>query len=189
MSTGEPEGVQGDPGREGRRSDPDPFEQVVASWKAEGTVPRWPDGAQPGGAQPGGAQPDGAQPGDDPVGTDPTGSDPTGADPTVGPIPEQTAARVPPPAPRIDPRLDPEEHYVPPDPPPLPRVGAAVGVGLVLVVLGIILVAAPQWIGMSSVYGLPLGLVAIAGGLTWLLMRLWQPADEDVDPYDDEGTV
>ncbi|MEU7816405.1 hypothetical protein [Pseudonocardia sp. NPDC049154] len=147
MSTGEPEGVQGDPGREGRRSDPDPFEQVVASWKAEGTVPHWPGGAQDG------------------------------------------APVEPPPVPEIEPRQDPEEHYVPPEPPPLPRVGAAVGVGLVLVVLGIVLVAAPQWIGMSSVYGLPLGLVAIAGGLTWLLMRLWQPADEDVDPYDDEGTV
>jgi hypothetical protein len=147
MSTGEPEGVQGDPRREGRRSDPDPFEQVVASWKAEGTVPHWPGGAHDG------------------------------------------AAPEPPPVPEIDPRLDPEEHYVPPEPPPLPRVGAAVGVGLVLVVLGIVLVAAPQWIGMSSVYGLPLGLVAIAGGLTWLLMRLWQPADEDGDPYDDEGTV
>ncbi|MFR9802927.1 hypothetical protein ACL02T_11560 [Pseudonocardia sp. RS010] len=147
MSTGEPEGVPGDPGREGRRSDPDPFEQVVASWKAEGTVPHWPGG------------------------------------------PADGAAAAPPPAPEIDPRLDPEEHYVPPEPPPLPRVGAAVGVGLVLVVLGIVLVAAPRWIGMSSVYGLPLGLVAIAGGLTWLLMRLWQPADEDADPYDDEGTV
>ncbi|MCE0764498.1 hypothetical protein LWC35_16505 [Pseudonocardia kujensis] len=147
MSTGEPEGVQGDPRREGRRSDPDPFEQVVASWKAEGTVPHWPGGAHDG------------------------------------------AAPAPPPVPEIDPRLDPEEHYVPPEPPPLPRVGAAVGVGLVLVVLGIVLVAAPQWIGMSSVYGLPLGLVAIAGGLTWLLMRLWQPADEDMDPYDDDGTV
>ncbi|MFC5952345.1 hypothetical protein ACFQH9_29175 [Pseudonocardia lutea] len=160
MSTGEPEGVQGDPGREGRRSDPDPFEQVVASWKAEGTVPRWP-----------GEEPDDAAEG---RGTE------------AGPRP---AAPPAPPAPEIDPRLDPEEHYIPPDPPPLPRVGAAVGVGLVLVVLGIVLVAAPQWIGMSSVYGLPLGLVAIAGGLTWLLMRLWQPADEDVDPYDDEGTV
>jgi hypothetical protein len=163
MSTGEPEGVQGDPGREGRRSDPDPFEQVVASWKAEGTVPRWPGGAQ-----------DGA---------------PDVADPVVDVDAVAGAAPVPPPVPEIEPRLDPEEHYVPPEPPPLPRVGAAVAVGLVLVVLGIILVAAPQWIGMSSVYGLPLGLVAIAGGLTWLLMRLWQPADEDVDPYDDEGTV
>jgi hypothetical protein len=147
MSTGEPEGVHGDPGREVPRSDLDPFEQVVASWKAEGTVPHWPGG------------------------------------------PDDGAPPPPPPVPEIDPGLDPEEHYVPPEPPPLPRVGAAVGVGLVLVALGIILVAAPQWIGMSSVYGLPLGLVSIAGGLTWLLMRLWQPADEDVDPYDDEGTV
>jgi hypothetical protein len=133
-----------------RATDNDPgatsFEDVVASWKAEGTVPVWPGG-----------------PGD--------------------------GAGAPPPAtPEIEPRLDPEEHFMPPEPPPLPRMGAAAAVGLVLVAAGIILIAAPQWLGMSSIYGLPLGLVAIAGGLTWLLMRLWQPATED-DPYEDDGTV
>ncbi|GAA4681759.1 hypothetical protein GCM10023215_14490 [Pseudonocardia yuanmonensis] len=183
MSTGEPEGVQGDPGREGRRSDPDPFEQVVASWRAEGTVPRWP-GDEPGDG-PGTAASGPATTGPASTGPAATGTGATDPEPAT----ERRAAPAPPPVPEIDPRLDPEEHYIPPEPPPLPRVGAAVGVGLVLVVLGIVLVAAPQWIGMSSVYGLPLGLVAIAGGLTWLLMRLWQPADEDVDPYDDEGTV
>jgi hypothetical protein len=117
------------------------FDDIVAAWKQEGTVPAWPD-----------EQPEPVRPG-----------------PVADPLAEA-------------------EHYVPPEPPPLPRLGAAVAVGLVLVALGIVLIAAPQWIGMSGVYGLPLGLVAIAGGLTWLLMRLWQPADEP-GPFDDEGTV
>jgi hypothetical protein len=118
------------------------FDDIVASWKADGTVPEWP-----------GEQPEPVRPG-----------------------------------PAVDPLSLPEEHFVPPEPPPLPKLGAAVAVGLVLVALGIVLIAAPQWIGMSGVYGLPLGLVAIAGGLTWLLMRLWQPADEP-GPYDQDGTV
>lgn len=126
------------------------FDDIVASWKADGTVPEWP----------------GEQPAAEPVAAPP---------PVVRP------------GPAADPLSDRDDHYVPPEPPPLPKLGAAAVVGLVLVALGIILIAAPQWIGMSGVYGLPLGLVAIAGGLTWLLMRLWQPTAED--PYDDEGTV
>jgi hypothetical protein len=127
------------------------FDAIVASWKAEGTVPEWPGGPQ----------------------------DLTPPAAPVAPAPAVPAS---------EPQVDPEDHYVPPEPPPLPRVGAAAAVGLVLVALGIVLIAAPQWLGMSSVYGLPLGLVAIAGGLTWLLMRLWQPTGED-DPFPDDGTL
>jgi hypothetical protein len=123
------------------------FDDIVASWKADGTVPEWPS----------------------------------------EPEPEPVAPPIVRPGPAADPLSEREDHYVPPEPPPLPKLGAAAAVGLVLVALGIILIAAPQWIGMSGVYGLPLGLVAIAGGLTWLLMRLWQPTAED--PYDDDGTV
>jgi hypothetical protein len=125
------------------------FDDIVASWKAEGTVPDWP--------------------------VDPPQD--------TGPAPAPAPA-----TPEAAPRPDTDEHFVPPEPPPLPRLGAAVVVGLVLVAVGIVLIAAPQWLGMSSLYGLPLGLVAVAGGLTWLLMRLWQPVGED-DPYDDGGVV
>jgi hypothetical protein len=149
-----------EPPEEGRRSpsagsEKDEFDALVAGWKAEGTVPEWPD----------------LPPAPAPVAPEPA--------PHLDPSMDS----------RPDPRLDPDDHYVPPEPPPLPRIGAAVAVGLVLVALGIVLIAAPQWIGMSSIYGLPLGLVSIAGGLTWLLMRLWQPVTTDDDPYDDEGTV
>ena len=39
--------------------------------------------------------------------------------------------------------------------------------------LGLVLVAVPGWVGVPQVYSLPLGLVAIAAGLGWLVLRLW----------------
>jgi hypothetical protein len=90
-----------------------------------------------------------------------------------------------------DPHAD--EHFVPPDPPPLPRMGPPILVGLTLIGLGLVLVTFPGWVGVPQVYGLPLGLVAIAAGLGWLVLRLW-PDPDDVppplyldDPDDPEG--
>ena len=74
-----------------------------------------------------------------------------------------------------------DEHFVPPEPPPLPRHGAADLVGLTLIALGLVLVTFPGWVGVPQVYGLPLGLVAIAAGLGWLVLRLW-PDPDDVPP-------
>jgi hypothetical protein len=78
-----------------------------------------------------------------------------------------------------DPHAD--EHFVPPDPPPLPRMGPPILVGLTLIALGLVLVTFPGWVGVPQVYGLPLGLVAIAAGLGWLVLRLW-PDPDDVPP-------
>ena len=74
-----------------------------------------------------------------------------------------------------------DEHFVPPDPPPLPRMGPPILVGLTLIGLGLVLVTFPGWVGVPQVYGLPLGLVAIAAGLGWLVLRLW-PDPDDVPP-------
>jgi hypothetical protein len=88
-----------------------------------------------------------------------------------------------------------EDHFVPGEPPPLPRLAAPILVGLVLLALGLALVTVPTMIGVPSVYGLPLGLVALAAGLGWLVLRLWpDPADAPPpighDPDDpDEGAV
>jgi len=50
-------------------------------------------------------------------------------------------------------------------------------------VLGVVLVSAPGWVGVSSTYGLPLGLLTLAAGLGWLVLRLWPtppgPGDGD----------
>ncbi len=76
-----------------------------------------------------------------------------------------------------------DDHFVPPEPPPLPRIGPPAAVGLVLLLLGFVLVASPGWLGVSSSYGLPLGLLTLAAGLGWLVLRLWPtppgPGDGD----------
>jgi hypothetical protein len=78
------------------------------------------------------------------------------------------------------------DHFVPPEPPPLPRIGPPAVVGFTLLVLGLTLVVAPSLLGMSDVYGLPLGLLALASGLGWLVLRLW-PAPPDERGGDDHG--
>lgn len=80
-----------------------------------------------------------------------------------------------------------EEHFVPPEPPPLPRLAPPVAVGLVLLVLGVVLVSSPAWLGVPDAYGLPLGLLTLAAGLGWLVLRLW-PAPDGPDG-DDDGAV
>lgn len=82
-----------------------------------------------------------------------------------------------------------DEHFVPPEPPPLPRLGPPAVVGLVLLGLGLVLVVAPGWIGVPPPYGLPLGLLGLAAGLGWLVLRLWpDPPDRGKDA-DDDGAV
>jgi hypothetical protein len=79
---------------------------------------------------------------------------------------------------------------VPPEPPPLPPIGPPALVGLTLVGAGLLLLVSPGWLGVGDTYGLPLGLVAIAAGLGWLVLRLWPDAPQaDDDVYPDDGAV
>ena len=103
--------------------------------------------------------------------------------PAVAPQP----APEPPPVHRPGPEdADDDDHYHPPEPPPLPRPGPPAVVGCGLIVLGLVLIAVPETRGVSSLYGLPLGLLCIAAGLTWLVMRMW-PSAEAEDPHDGDG--
>ena len=92
---------------------------------------------------------------------------------------EQTVPALPPaPAPE-------DEHFIPPEPPPLPRLGPPAIVGLVLLGLGLILVLVPGWVGVGPAYGLPLGLFTLAAGLGWLVLRLWpDPPNPPFGPDD-----
>lgn len=96
-----------------------------------------------------------------------------------------------PPPPEPAPRSRPEdEHFVPPEPPPLPRLGPPAAVGLGLLLLGIVLCVAPNVVGVPSTYGLPLGLVALASGLGWLVLRLWpDPPPRGDGDGEDDGAV
>jgi len=181
-----------------REPDPTAFDAIVASWRAEGDVPEWPQhrgaeapadpepradrgtgrpGADLPAEQPGTDRRD-TTPRDEPCGTgrtDPLPGDPRTTDEAAA------AANLPngKPGSAADPVAD--EHFVPPEPPPLPRMGPPIIVGLTLIGLGLVLVSFPGWVGVPQVYGLPLGLVAIAAGLGWLVLRLW-PDPEDVPP-------
>ncbi|MBW0133378.1 hypothetical protein [Pseudonocardia abyssalis] len=134
----------------------DDFDAIVAGWRREGEVPRWPD------------------------------EEPAAAVPVV---PRDPAERVPPAPPTVvrPPGRPEDEHFIPPEPPPLPRLAAPAAVGLVLLVLGIVLVTAPGWVGVPETYGMPLGLLTLAAGLGWLVLRLWPSPPRPGE--DDDGAV
>jgi hypothetical protein len=164
-----------------REPDSTGFDEIVASWRAEGGVPEWPDDA-PAEAPSAEPLPRTERSDDDSL------ADLFRADPEPDrPAPERDAgveeqAPVERPAPPTAAGPEPvDEHFVPPEPPPLPRLGPPILVGLTLIALGLVLVSFPGWVGVPQVYGLPLGLVALAAGLGWLVLRLW-PDPDDVPP-------
>jgi hypothetical protein len=167
---------------------PDEFDAIVAAWAREGSVPQWPDENDPVLAE---LDPDATaataatavdpDPDPDPV----VEPDPTDEPPHPPAPPRRAAPLFDGPRDHIPPVLPDEEHYVPPEPPPLPRLGPPAIVGLVLLALGLILVLVPNWVGVGPAYGLPLGLLSLAAGLGWLVLRLW-PDPPDVAPPDDD---
>lgn len=64
------------------------------------------------------------------------------------------------------------EHYMPPEPPPLPRLRVGTIVALVLTAIGVFLLVAPGAIGLPMQVSAPLALVLLASGLGLLLLRL-----------------
>jgi hypothetical protein len=170
---------------------PDEFDAIVASWAIEGTVPRWPD--EDDAAVDLDAELDAGP--DDDLDRDPdSGLEPLD-EPPAPPAAPRTAAplfdgRTTGPRDFAPPAVPEDEEYVPPEPPPLPRLGPPAVVGLGLLALGLILVLVPQWVGVGPAYGLPLGLLSLAAGLGWLVLRLWPDAPETVPPdEDDDGAV
>jgi hypothetical protein len=143
---------------------PDEFEAIVALWRNEGDVPEWPDDEAPK-----------------------AGTAPADLDEPTAPAPQPAPPM--PPRSYSPPTLPEDEHFIPPDPPPLPRLGPPAFVGLTLMALGLVLVVAPGWLGVSDPYGLPLGLVGLAAGLGWLVLRLWPDPPDRTDDGDDDGAV
>ena len=98
----------------------------------------------------------------DPVAQDPVAQDPVaqGRDPLAG-------------SPAVDePGEEDEGHFEPPEPPPVPGLARPTVGALALIVLGLVLLLAPGLVGLGGSTGFPLGLIAVSGGLTWLLSRL-----------------
>ncbi|GAA1087298.1 DUF308 domain-containing protein [Pseudonocardia alni] len=156
-----------DPSRD-REDRPDDFDAIVAAWRDEGSVPDWP-----------------AEPVER---TDRTDRGDAGDVAGAAGGADRPAHRSGPAAPHpgTGTGADPDDHYHPPEPPPLPRPGPPAVVGGGLIGVGLLLCIAPGLIGVGGTWPLPLGLVLIAAGLGWLLLRLWSPdSDEGPDPWDD----
>jgi hypothetical protein len=74
------------------------------------------------------------------------------------------------------------EHYVPPEPPPLPRPGKGAFIVLLFFLIGLFLLIAPGLIGISSSLGTPLGILSLATAIALLLLRVKQGPPDGADP-------
>ncbi|WAL67510.1 hypothetical protein ORV05_06935 [Amycolatopsis cynarae] len=80
-----------------------------------------------------------------------------------------------------DPAED-NEHFVPPEPPPLPRPGKGAFVVLLFFLVGLFLLIAPGLIGLSATMGTPLGILSLVIALALLLLRVKQGPPDGADP-------
>jgi hypothetical protein len=106
---------------------------------------------------------------------------PTPATPPLGPPRPRDAVTDPGPVPAAD------EHYLPPEPPPLPRLGLSSLLGLALLVVGVVLLAVPGLLGGPIGLGIVPGLLAMTAGLGWLVFGLRRPREDD--GADDGGVL
>ncbi len=142
------------------------FAEIISDWQGEGTAPRWPD-----------------HPLDPDAGSDPPQAPGSGTVETPGSAPAET----PGPGTSRARAGDADEHFVPLEPPPLPRPRRRTVGGLGMLLLGMLLVAAPNLIGLPGQVGLLLGLLSMTGGIGWLGLGLREPPPRDAGP--DDGAV
>jgi hypothetical protein len=166
---------------------PDEFDAIVAAWAREGSVPQWPDDEDLLDELSDDTAEDAAEDTVDDLIVDLDDED----DGPARRVEPRTAAPLfTGPRDHVPPTVPEDEHYIPPEPPPLPRIGPPAIVGLVLLALGLILVLVPGWVGVGPAYGLPLGLLSLAAGLGWLVLRLWPDPPDALPPdEDDDGAV
>jgi hypothetical protein len=74
-----------------------------------------------------------------------------------------------------------EQHYVPPAPPPLPRLAAQTVIAMITIVLSILLLALGAQFGIASRLTLLLGVLGVLAGAALLVMRLRARRDDDDD--------
>ena len=80
-----------------------------------------------------------------------------------------------------------DEHYEPPDPPPLPRLRWPTVAAIAMIVAGIVLMVLPASAGLDGRFATPVGLVCLAGGLGLLLLRTRKTSR--LEPGDDGAEV
>lgn len=74
-----------------------------------------------------------------------------------------------------------DDHYVPPNPPPIPRPSAPIVLGLLLVAIAIVLLAFGGELGMAFEFRLFIAVVAILSATGVFVLRLRARRDEDDD--------
>lgn len=161
------------------------FAEIVADW-ADSDAPRWPQDPNDEGPSSGVGlvTPPQGQPESHPERRDdlfdvgPTAPGPHSPGHPVVPgqdssVPERSSAPEPP----HDPS---DEHFVPPEPPPLPRLGWSSLLGLLLLVAGVVLLALPAVVGGGfGGMGIVPGLLAMTAGLGWLVVGMRRPGEDD----------
>jgi hypothetical protein len=75
-----------------------------------------------------------------------------------------------------------DEHYVPPEPPPLPRPKPVTVLALVLLVIGIVLLVAPNLLAVSARVATPIALISLAVGIGLVALRIRSGPPRDSDP-------
>ncbi len=85
-------------------------------------------------------------------------------------------------------RPEPDDHYVPPEPPPFPVLRASTIVALAILALGVVLLVAPGLFGLHSSLGTPLSLVALCAGVGLLILRMRNTPPPD-SGWDDGAQV
>jgi hypothetical protein len=150
----EPERTPNEPGTDVDAA----FAEIIAGWDREHGRPEWPDLAD---------------------------NDEDAADSSADPAAELSADASVDAAERdeVEDGLDDDDHFVPPDPPPLPRPQPQTVGAILLFGLGLVLLVVPSMLGFSAQAGLVFGLLAISGGIVWLIARLRQgpPTDSGWD--------
>ncbi|MFG1641500.1 hypothetical protein ACGFMK_14535 [Amycolatopsis sp. NPDC049252] len=77
---------------------------------------------------------------------------------------------------------DDDEHFVPPEPPPLPRPKMGAFLILLLFLAGLFLLILPDVIGVGPTVATPLGILALATSIALLLLRVRQGPPPGADP-------
>jgi hypothetical protein len=79
-----------------------------------------------------------------------------------------------------------DEHFEPPPPPPVPRPSRHTVLAVILVVLGIVFMAVPGFVGLDDRTGLALGVLSVLAGAVLLVLRLRETRADDGP---DDGAV
>ncbi|WP_370942918.1 hypothetical protein AB5J62_28055 [Amycolatopsis sp. cg5] len=77
---------------------------------------------------------------------------------------------------------DDNEHYVPPEPPPLPRPRKGAFIVLLFFVIGLVLLIWPNVLGLGTTLATPLGILSLATAIALLLLRVRQGPPDGADP-------